>query len=53
MGLESKLGTTKSLTKREKVLLNSQLLASSLEERTDEGALMGLRASAIGKKIGI
>lgn len=44
-GLESKLRDPQSsLSKREKVLLKSQLLADRLDERTDEGALMGLRS---------
>ena len=53
-GLESKLKNPQSsLTKREQMLLNSRLLVDQIDERTDEGALMGLRASPIGRKLGI
>ena len=52
-GLESKLRTTQSLSKRESLLLDTQLKASSIVDRTDEGALINLRASPLGKKIGI
>ena len=52
-GLESKLRTTQSLSKRESLLLDTQLKASSIVDRTDEGALMGLRNSPTGRQIGI
>ena len=53
-GLESKLkNPNSSLSRSEQVMLKGMLLGEQTNERTDEGALMGIRASDLGRKIGI
>lgn len=56
MGLVSRLGDSKPLSSADRTRLDIALktdLEFGSRDRTDEGALMGLRATDIGRKIGI
>ena len=52
-GLKSVLREEGTLSKKDRLLLDTYLQVGAIEGRTDEGALMGLRDSPIGRQIGI